>query len=156
MAKKQDARLEATLKGIDDAFAGIHHDVLVTSLGFIYNYAMTHEYFNGGDILRAYRHQQPEEIKRNWRNKWGSLIRRCADKEEWFVRVGKEVPTSSQSHTDTLTQWRSSLYKGPKQPRDTAVKFLNGLRDKVMSGQMNMTDALWKAYARGADAPRQK
>lgn len=144
-----DERLKVTLEGISQSFSSIPPPILEEALSFVFEFAKNNEYFNGGDILYAYRQAGlPSPHRgdaRSWRNKWGALITKCAG-YGWFQAVDVVKPTTRQSHTRTLTLWRSMLYTGERVERDTAKIFLDDLTKQVWQGKLTVNAALWVAY----------
>lgn len=120
------------------------------ALAFLKQYVKENEFFTGGDILEAFRASGLPGSDMDWRNRWGSLITSC-HKSGLFIRSGRAAPTSKQSHTESLTLWKSRLYKGPQSltPRDQAAELLAELRMKVRCREMTFDDAFWKIYERG-------
>lgn len=119
---------------------------------FIRQYAKTHQFFTGGDILAAFRASGVKGSSQDWRNKWGGLISSCANRG-WFVKSGRVAPTSLQSHTTSLVQWHSRLYQGEQALVGvTAREQLEALRKDFVLKKMDLRVALWKAYELGLEA----
>lgn len=117
---------------------------------FIKKFASETEYFTGGDVLEAFRNSGLPGSELDWRNRWGGLISSC-NKVGLLVRAGRVAPTSKQSHTDSLTLWKSRLYSGPQSltHKDHAAVLVSELRRKVLCREMSIEDAFWKMYERG-------
>lgn len=120
------------------------------ALHFIKSYIRDHEFFTGGNILEAFRASGLPGSELDWRNRWGGLVSAC-NKAGLFVKAGRAAPTSKQSHTESLTLWKSRLYSGPQSltARDHAASLVSELRKKVICREVTIEDALWKMYDRG-------
>lgn len=121
-----------------------------SAIHFIRKFASAHEYFTGGDVLEAFRASGLPGADLDWRNRWGGIISAC-NKAGLFVRAGRTAPTSKQSHTESLTLWKSRLYSGPQSlaVRDHAASLVAELRQKVLCREVSLEDAFWKMYERG-------
>ena len=121
-------------------------DLKEVALGFIHKYAMDHQFFTGGDILVAFKQSGLPGASDSWRNRWGALVV-AGSKNDWYVKVGRVTPTSRQSHTNSLVQWQSRLFKGEQALTAVTVKSrLEELRKKVVLREMSVIEALWAAY----------
>lgn len=120
------------------------------ALDFIHKFAQETEFFTGGDILEAFRASGLPGADLDWRNRWGALVQK-GQKKHWFIRSGKAVPTSRQSHTDSLTLWRSKLFYGDQTltPKEEAADLHKEIRRKLLCREMSVDDALWAMYNRG-------
>ena len=121
-----------------------------SAVHFIKKFVAENEYFTGGDILEAFRNSGLPGSELDWRNRWGGIVSAC-NKAGLFVKAGRSAPTSKQSHTESLTLWKSRLYSGPQSltPRDQAAVLVSELRQKVLCREVTIEDAFWKMYERG-------
>lgn len=116
------------------------------ALNFLKAYAVENQFFTGGDVLDAFRKTNLPGADLNWRNKWGALITEGANRA-WYVKAGRVAPTSKQSHTKTLVQWKSRLYTGEDSLAGfTANEYIEELRKKVVLREMDIRTALWRLY----------
>lgn len=145
-----DDRLQDMLNGMRKAFKSIPDDAKVEAVSFWLDYARTHEYFTGGDVLLAWRAQQPivPNAHRNWRNQWAALSSKCGN--AWCVKADRVEPTSRQSHTGTLVLWKSMLYTGPKTERMNVLQRIDPILAMLNTGKIGVQDALVRAYMKGA------
>jgi hypothetical protein len=118
------------------------------ALVFIKEYAQQNQFFTGGDILKAMRVARPE-LDQDWRNKWGVVISQGA-RNGWYVKAGRVTPTTKQSHTESLVQWQSRLFKGEQSLVGTTAKAeLEKIRKGLVLREYDAITALWKAYELG-------
>ena len=121
------------------------------ALNFLKAYAIGNQFFTGGDVLEAFRKAGLPGSEIDWRNKWGAIINEGA-KRAWYVKAGRVAPSSKQSHTRTLVQWGSRLYKGEASlVGETAKDHLLKLRKQVILREVDLMAALWKAYDYGSE-----
>lgn len=108
-----EEKYTATLKGIADAWDGMPKGIKLVALKYLRDYARTHKSFTGGDVLAAFREEGIPGSELDWRNRWGAIISE-GHRARWYVKDGRAVPTTKQSHTESLVKWKSRLYKaGP-------------------------------------------
>lgn len=68
------------------------------------------------------------------------------------MKAGKVAPTSKQSHTSSLVQWQSRLFKGEQSLVGVTVKDqLEAIRKDVVLRKIDLRTALWKAYEIGVE-----
>lgn len=121
-----------------------------SAVSFLKTYVRETEFFTGGDVLEAFRSSGLPGADLDWRNRWGGIIM-AGYRAGLYVRAGRASPTSKQSHTESLTLWRSRLYTGAQSltPRDVASSLVSELRQKILCREVSIEDALWKMYERG-------
>lgn len=137
---------QETLEGIKKAEAAIPEELLEEALQFFHEYAETHLYFNGGDVLAAWRKRVGgRSPNKNWRNRWGAITMR-ARSAGVMKKVGRVEPKSKQSHTKSLALWQSLVYTGDDPIQPMAVDHLNRILRKVHSREMTVSEALWSMY----------
>lgn len=121
------------------------------ALTFLKAYAVGNQFFTGGDVLEAFRKTGLPGSEIDWRNKWGAIINEGA-RRAWYVKAGRVAPSSKQSHTSTLVQWQSRLFKGEASlVGKTAHAHILELRKKVALRELTLVQALWKAYDLGTE-----
>ena len=119
------------------------------ALLYVKLYAITHQFFNGGDILAMYRGTDDPHAQEDWRNRWGAVMQEGA-RRGWYVKSGREKPVASQSHTGYLTRWQSRLYKGEQAIQDeTDRDKLHAIRNRFITREIDAMTALWAAYEVG-------
>lgn len=129
----------------------IDQETKAIAVNFIKAFAADVQYFNGGTVLAAFRESGLPGADLDWRNTWGALISSCA-KKGWFIRAGRVAPESPQSHTATLVQWESRLFRGvPSLSGVTVHEQLVNLRKAVFLRKMDLMTALQKAFNLGAE-----
>lgn len=84
---------------------------MALALDFIFQFAQQNQFFTGGDVLDAYRKAGHPDPECGWRNTWAALITKGAN-TGWYVKAGRVAPKSKQSHTRSMVQWQSRLFKG--------------------------------------------
>lgn len=119
------------------------------AINFTRWFAEKTQFFTGGDVLEAFRHSKLPGADQDWRNKWGAVITEGA-RRGWYVKAGRVSPKSKQSHTGSLVQWQSRLYKGEQSLVGTTAKDqLESIRKKFVLRHIDLTTALWQAYELG-------
>ena len=81
-------------------------------VGWILKYSKEHEYFNGGDVLPAWRESgDPNAPPKGGkaRDGWGGAMTR-ARTIGIFEVVGRSKPSSSDSHTVVLCDYKSNVF----------------------------------------------
>lgn len=121
-------------------------------LVFLQKFCKKNFFFNGGDVLAAWRKTEDTSAQKNWRNVWSAVLAR-GEAKGWMQRVGRASPTSPQSHTLTLTVYESRLKKKPAgyQPPEMAASRINDLVSRFRMGEFKAHDLAWKAFALGAE-----
>lgn len=121
-----------------------------SALAFTRKFAEEAEFFTGGDVLAAFRASGLPGSELDWRNKWGAVINTGA-KKLWFVRAGRAVPTSKQSHTGSLTLWKSRLFSGEQSlvAGNSDIEARAELRKKLLCREITVDEALWQAFSLG-------
>lgn len=106
-----DRRLEYFLRGLPKGYANLPQDVLYAIYTVLWNYAITHRKFGGDLPLEDWREREPDNpfTKLSWRDKWGKICQR-AEKDGWLRDVGTTATTSSQSHSNDVTEWESLIF----------------------------------------------
>lgn len=121
------------------------------ALSYVRAFAISNQFFTGGDILEAFRKSNLPGSDLDWRNKWGAIISAGARKG-WYIKAGRMVPTSKQSHTGSLVQWQSRLFTGEEALSGvTARETIEDLRKKVVLREIDIRAALWAAYEYGVE-----
>lgn len=105
----EQERLQAKMDGIRNAYRGIPDPDRKKALAFYINYAKSHEFFAGGDVLAAWRDTDDPVAQKNWRNRWGALAH-TMKKWEIIGYHGKRKPVNKQSHGDSEIVWHSLIY----------------------------------------------
>lgn len=122
------------------------------ALAFIKAYAVSNQFFTGGDVLAAFRKANLPGSDLDWRNKWAVLISQ-GGRKEWYVKAGRVKPTSKQSHTGSLVQWHSRLYKGEQSLVGvTAKDQIAKVRKDFVTRKIDLNTALWRAYELGSES----
>lgn len=135
---------------------GGYQELKELALDFVKQYAVEHQFFTGGDVLDAYRATGSADSKLDWRNRWGAVIKEGASRE-WYKRSGRVAPTTKQSHTSSLVQWQSNLFKGVQSlVGTTATDQLEAIRKDFVLRKLDARQALWKAYELGVEQGAQK
>jgi hypothetical protein len=149
--RKYGPVIQATLAGIEQAGKGIPPELEWEALSFFKEYAESHLYFNGGTVLAAWRKRVgSNDSDCNWRNRWGAITVK-ARTAGWIRKVGRERPKSRQSHTLSLVKWQSLIYQGDEKPEPQAWDYLKQLRKQNYCREIDVMDALWKAYEAGVE-----
>lgn len=126
-------------------------EVMALALDFIFQFAQQNQFFTGGDVLDAYRKAGHPDPEYGWRNTWAALITKGAN-TGWYVKAGRVAPKSKQSHTSSLVQWQSRLFKGVQHlTGETAKDVLEELHKAVVLRETDLRTALWKAYELGVE-----
>lgn len=127
-------------------------DIKASALEFIRGYAVSHQFFTGGDILASYRESGHQGPASGWRNVWAALV--CeGHRRGWYVKAGRVVPTSHQSHTGSLTQWHSKIFTGVQALTGTTDSDqLEAIRRDLVTRKIDVRKALWKAYELGLES----
>jgi len=103
------ARSEAIQQGINDAYEGTPDHDKQLAMEFIIKYAKKNRFFDGGEILAAWRKTKNPAAMKDWRNRWGGMIM-AAKGAGIMKKVGYQEPKSVQSHTGILVKWESKIY----------------------------------------------
>ena len=112
MTQEQE-RQAAKMAGIRRAWFGIPDPLRKAASDFYIEYARTHEEFEGGDVLAAWRATGDPIALLDWRNRWGALSNTMLGKEfEVIERIGYIRPKNKQSHGDRAMLWKSLIYEG--------------------------------------------
>lgn len=142
--------MSETTEGISKAWAGTSKAIKAEALLFIRSYAREHLYFNGGDVLAAWRETDSAVAKLDWRNKWGAAMV-TARTDRVIKKVGRCIPESSQSHTTSLVLWQSKLYRGKEEVKPCFNRTVANLMSNFLFENVNLEQALWQAYEFGFD-----
>lgn len=122
-----------------------------SAINFTRWFAENTQFFTGGDVLEAFRHSKLPGSDQDWRNKWGAVITEGA-RQGWYVKAGRAAPKSKQSHTGSLVQWQSRLFKGEQSlSGETAKSQLDAIRKKFVTRKIDLATALWQAYELGIE-----
>lgn len=144
-------RDEAIKLGIARAINSLTEEEAESAFSFLYEYCRTHQFFNGGEPLEAWRNAHGKLSEKNWRNKWGGVMIIAHRSLGWVRALHHTKATSTQSHTERLMMWRSTLYAGKKWHFTTGgLKVaLGGVRKQIVTGEVSMLGGLQKVYALG-------
>lgn len=148
MMKLQTEKLKATLAGIDNAWEGTPEEYKAEAEKFIRSYARNHLYFDGGQVLAAWRKTKKPVAQKDWRNRWGAAISYAA-REGVMRKVGRSIPYSRQSHTISLVLWESKLYRGDEERQPAFNYTIRNIMSNIAFGKINVEKALWLAYEFG-------
>jgi len=161
-----EAQKQSTLRGIANTkqwFLSQDPEYIERVMGLIETYARTHYRFLGGDVLdwaRKHGLGKPPG-KKNWRNVWSGPLA-VARERGFFIKVGRGVPTTKQSHTSSLARWQSCLI-GPLTPEDELDSdhlVLLELRKAFILRQRSLEETINKVFAygfeRGVQEAREK
>lgn len=120
-------------------------------LDFIHAYSKEHLLFTGGDILAAYKKKGLPCAGRSFRN-WFATLVTVGESKQWYDKVGRKVPTTSQSHTKTLALWKSREHPdSDKSFAGTQKEYVENLRKRVVLEKYPIRDALWDALTFGME-----
>lgn len=140
--------MSETTEGIKKAEVGTPKLYKSFAVQFIREYAQTNLYFDGGQVLKAWRRTDSPIAQLDWRNRWGAMIS-LAHRMGVMIKVGRINPKSKQSHTTSLVLWESNIYRGTDERVPTARKFIADLKKQCFCRELSTFDALWKAYEFG-------
>lgn len=147
-------RIEAIMDGIRRAYVGIDNYDMQLATAFAVDYCQTHRYFEGGDMLAAWR--KCENIAhravatKNWRNKWGAFMP-SLKKIGLITAVDRVKPKNIQSHNHSAVLWESNIYVGPEPERACGYSELARLNSLVEAGELPVKNAIWRAYKMGVE-----
>lgn len=148
---------QATLDGIEQASQSVPPHLEAAAMAWIAKYVKQRQYFTGGQILDAWRKEPGNgpnglipEAHVVWRDWWGWIVTK-GRREGYYEKVGRKRPRTRQSHVNSLVMWHSLHYEGPDEPVETPKDRLKALRKQVVLRELDVMQALWKAYEMGID-----
>ena len=153
MIKFKNLKLAATLAGIETAWKGTPEEYKLEAEKFIRSYAKKHLYFDGGDVLLAWRKTLKPVAQMVWRNRWGAAISYAA-RSGVMKKVGRSIPQSRQSHVISLVLWESKLYRGEHEKKPAFSYAIRNIMSNIAFGKTNVEKALWLAYEFGFEDSR--
>lgn len=153
MIKLKTEKLKATLAGIETAWKGTPEEYKLEAEKYIRFYAREHLYFDGGEVLLAWRKTLKPVAQMNWRNRWGAIISYVA-RSGVMKKVGRAIPHSRQSHTNSLVLWESKLYRGDDERKPAFDHEIKNIMSNLAFGKTNLKKALWLAYEFGFEDSR--
>lgn len=142
-------RIRNIMEGIRKAYAGISDTDKQIALGFAVEFCTSHRYFEGGDMLAAFRESKNVTYRKiahqNWRNRWGAFIV-SLEKIGMLKAVDRVTPKNKQSHNHSAVLWESMIYQGNEPERDHGYEALKNILAQYESGALTVREAIWKAY----------
>jgi hypothetical protein len=149
-----EERIQAIMDGVRRAYMGINDTDKMMAIRFSVEFARKHRYFEGGDILSAWREcadsRHKEIANKDWRNKWGAFITSLST-INLISPVGRIKPKNKQSHNNSAVLWESNIYVGDEPTRVAAYEELARMVKAVTEETLSIKRAIWDAYKHGVE-----